>query len=169
MDTKDLSNEQMVMYFAEHIRYEIQQLIISTDAISRQLSIRNGFQNMVVESFAIHLRNLITFLYPSNRRGNDVCAEDFFTSTDTWHALRPEISEALKQAKARADKEVGHLTTLRQYGTPESKVWNVASLIDGVMPILKLFCERADKVKLHEDFEPVWNQYVYTKNLRTVK
>jgi hypothetical protein len=168
MKTKNLTDEQMKLYFVEHIRYEMQQLINATDAINRQLAICNGLQYMIVESFAIHLRNLITFLYPYSKRENDVCAEDFFVDANKWQSLCPAISVILKNAKSRADKEVGHLTTLRQFGTPESKKWSVSDLIDEVMPILKIFCEAADKVELINCFKPIWDQYVYTKRLRPV-
>ena len=169
MKTKELSNEQMHLYFAEHVRYEMWQLLNATDAISRQLSIHNGLQYMVVESFAIHLRNLITFLYPYTKREEDVCAEDYFINTEVWNKLRPKISSILKRAKTRADKEVGHLTTSRQFGTPESKKWDVAGLTDEVMPILKLFCESANKTSLNQDFKPIWGQYIYTKGLRLIQ
>lgn len=166
MKTKDLTDEQMKLYFDEHVRYEMKQLINATDAISRQLPIHNGLQFMVVESFAIHLRNLITFLYPYSKRESDVCAEDFFADKEIWLKLRPKISFVLEGAKNRADKEVGHLTTLRQFGTPESKKWNVTLLTDEIMPILRLFCENADKTDLDRDFRPIWKQYEYTKTLR---
>jgi hypothetical protein len=166
MKTKDLTIEQLAAYFAEHIRYEMQQLINATDAITRQFPIHNGLQYMILESFAIHLRNLISFLYPFSKQENDVCAEDFYKNFNTWHKLRPTISSTLEHTKIRADKEVGHLTTLRQFGTPESKKWDVTLLIDEVMPILKLFCETSDKVRLSSDFDPIWKQYEYSKTLR---
>lgn len=168
MKTKDLTNEQLGSYFSEHVRYEMQQLINASDAITRQLPIYNGLQNMIVESFAIHLRNLISFLYPLSKRENDVCAEDFFKNFNTWHKLRPMISSTLEHAKNRADKEVGHLTTLRQFGTPESKKWGVILLTDEVMPLLKRFCESVDKTELNLLFQPIWNQYEYIKTLRPI-
>jgi hypothetical protein len=169
MKTKDLSNEQLRLYFNEHVRYEMQQLINTTDAIARKLPIHNGLQYMVVESFAIHLRNLITFLYPYSKRENDVCAEDFFININAWNNLRPKISLTLEHAKDRADKEIGHLTTLRQFGTPESKKWDVVSLTDEIFPTLKLFCDSADKSKLNSEFQPLWDQYLYTKTLRPLQ
>lgn len=169
MKTKDLNNEQLKLYFNEHVLYEVKQLINAADAINRQLSIHNGLQYMIVESFAIHLRNLISFFYPHSRRDNDVCAEDFFINISIWHSLRPAESQVLKYAKSRADKEVGHLTTLRQFGTPKSKKWDVSVLIDEIMPILSCFCESADKINLSTVFIPVWDQYIYTKNIRLAK
>ncbi len=165
MKTKDLSDEQLHLYFAEHVRYEMQHLLNATDAISRQLSIHNGLKFMVLESFVIHLRNLITFLYPYTKREEDVCAEDYFINPKTWGNLRPKINIVLESAKKRADKEVGHLTTSRQSGTSESKKWDVVGLTDEVMPILKLFCEFADKISIGLDFKPIWDQYIYTKKL----
>lgn len=167
MKTSALNQDQLFAYFAEHVRYEMQHLINATDAISRQLSIHNGLQYMVVESFAIHLRNLITFLYPYTKRDTDVCATDFFTHSGAWDNLRPKLSDVLEQAKTRTDKEVGHLTTFRQFGVPRTKIWDVTGLCDEIMPILKLFCESADKVKLDAAFTPIWQQYTFTTTLRS--
>lgn len=159
MKTSELSEGQLLEYFSEHIRYEIQMLLNATVAISNQLRVPNGLEHMPVESFAIHLRNLITFLYPYTHRDNDVCATDFFTRAGTWEQIRPSLSSVLKEAKNRADKEVGHLTTLRQAGTPETKKWDVTNLSREVMPILKIFCDSADRVKLKTAFNPIWEHY----------
>ena len=164
--TIDLSAEDLHAYFNEHIRYEMQHLLNATDAIDRRFSIQNGLQYMVLESFVIHLRNLITFLYPYTKRDEDVCAEDYYMNSKTWSHLHPQISTILSQAKTRADKEVGHLTTSRQFGTPKSKIWKVVILTDEIMPILKLFCGSADKADLNKDFEPIWKQYTDIKEFR---
>jgi len=121
MKTSELNEERLLAYFSEHVRYEMQHLINATDAISRQLPIHNGLRYTVVESFAVHLRNLITFLYPYTKRDTDVSATDFFTSSEIWDSLHPKLSDILERAKTRTDKEVGHLTTARQFGTPETK------------------------------------------------
>ncbi len=148
MKTKDLTEKQLVEYFSEHVRYEVQMLLNGTDAIIRGLKVPNGLQHMPVESYAIHLRNLITFLYPASSRDTDVCAKDFFNKEDSWDKVRPQLSEVLTEAKTRADKEVGHLTTSRQSGTPKSKVWDVKTLTQELWPIFQLFAESADKVNL---------------------
>jgi hypothetical protein len=161
--TGQLNEEELLSYFSEHVLYEIKQLINATYAINKRLPIHNGLQNTVVKSFAIHLRNLITFLYPFNRQEDDVCAEDFFCEAMTWENLRCKKSDTLQNAKKRADKEVGHLTTARQFGTPKSKEWDVVTLTEEVMPIIKLFCESSDRVGLQELFIPVWNMYLLNK------
>jgi hypothetical protein len=148
METKDLNNQQLFEYFAEHIRYEVQMLLNATSGILQKLKVPQGIEHMPVESYAIHLRNLITFLYPFFPRNTDVCAKNFFINEDTWENLRPALSTSLLNAKNRADKEVGHLTTSRQSGVSKGKEWNVKELTGELMPLIKLFCESADKVKI---------------------
>ncbi|MDP3763132.1 MAG: hypothetical protein Q8Q92_00520 [bacterium] len=153
MKTKNLSNQQLFEYFAEHVRYEVQMLLNATSGILQQLKVPQGLQHMPIESYAIHLRNLITFLYPSSSRDTDVCAKDFFKREEAWEKIRPELSEVLVKAKIRADKEVGHLTTSRQSGTPKDKEWDVKNLTGELMPLFNLFCESADKVKLKSSID----------------
>ena len=154
MKTKDLTIEQLHQYFMEHIRYEIQMLLNATSAIRQSLPVPRGVEHMPVESYAIHLRNLITFLYPPHPpRDSDVCAKDFFVKENTWAEIRPVLDESLENARIRANKEIGHLTTLRQSGTPESKQWDVKKLSAELLPLIKLFAESADKVKIDSDLE----------------
>lgn len=159
MKTKDLNEEQLYEYFAEHFRYEVVMLLHATRGIRQKLSIAKGFEYMPVESFAIHLRNLINFLYPYAPHDDDVCAKDFFIREENWEEIRPVLSEVLKIAKKRADKEVGHLTTLRQAGTPESKVWDVDGLTAELMPLIDFFCKSADKVKRDLDVKHLLAYY----------
>lgn len=159
MKTSELNDVQLLNYFCEHVRYEIKILLNVTLAINKKLMVPIGLESTPVESFAIHLRNLITFLYPYKKRDNDVCATDFFLAKESWERVRPDLNSVLKVAKARADKEVGHLTTLRQAGTPETKAWDVIKLSAEIMPIVKLFCDSADKVNLDLHFKPIWEYY----------
>lgn len=153
MKAEDLSEDQLKAYFDEHVRYEIQMLVNAATAIDSGMRVPIGIQHMPIESYAIHLRNLITFFYPSTKRETDVVASDYFFDEHRWTYLRPVLSESLADAKIRADKEVGHLTTARQFGTPASKVWQVVKLKDEIIPIIDLFCEAADKVTLKPSFD----------------
>lgn len=154
--TKDLTNEQLQHYYNEHVRYEIQQLLDNAVGIQLQLPLSPDLRCLKfapLEAFAIHLRNLITFLYPSNPRPSDVYARDFLKDTQTWESIYSVPSQTLKDAKLRADVEIGHLTTHRQNGTPENKTWEVKKLVGEIMPILEQFATSADKInaKLPDD------------------
>lgn len=149
MKTKDLNEEQLLKYFSEHVRYEVQMLLNMTNAIKQRFEVPRGLQYAAVESYAIHLRNLITFLYPSSfLRDTDVCAKDFFIEEKTWKEIRPQLSETLENARIRANKEVGHLTTSRKNGTDKDKEWDVENLTNELTPLIHLYCKSADKMKL---------------------
>lgn len=148
--TKELGNQELLEYFSEHIRYEVQMLLNAAWAISKKLQIQQGLEFMIVEAYAVHLRNLIAFLYPESTRDDDVCAKDFFLDEITWEQVRPEAGEGMKKARKRAHKEVSHLTTSRQFGTPKGKEWNIAGFTGEVMPVFEKFIESADKVDLKE-------------------
>lgn len=167
MKATSLNNEELRLYFLEHVRYEVQLLMNAVIAIDQKMQVPTGLECMIVESFSIHLRNLITFLYPYTFRSNDVCAKNFFLRAGTWEGVRPELSNTLKQAKTRADVEVGHLTTLRKNGTPDNKTWDVKGLAMEIFPIFKLFCESADKVSLYSDIAKLQSHYLYMTKLQS--
>lgn len=166
MKTKDLSEEQLLDYFKEHIRYEILMLLNATHAIKMQFQIQEGLKFMILESYAIHLRNLINFFYPPIRiRDTDVCAKDFFIEEATWGTKRPELSATLRKAKDRADKEVSHLTTLRKNANDNDKSWDVKPLTYEIMPVFNLFCKSTDKVELVSLVDDLMNHYSLIKSL----
>jgi hypothetical protein len=97
--TKDLNKKQLGDYFAEHVRYEIQMLLNATGAMLQQLSVPRGLQFMILESYVMHLRNLISFFYPSHIRDTDVCAENFFIKKETWEKIKPTLSKKTERSE----------------------------------------------------------------------
>lgn len=150
-----LTDKKLIEYSKEHLWYEVWMLLEVTRIrnVSEQV-----FINMIIESFAVHLRNLITFLYPANSYPTDICAKDFFSDPDIWTETRPPLSKTLENARKRAHKEMGHLTTERIAGTDDpNKPWNMRELISEIVPILRLFCDSADKNKLDESVSKLLN------------
>ena len=151
-----LTDKELIEYSKEHLFYEIWMLleVSKIKNVSEQVLI-----NMIVESFVVHLRNLITFLYSTNSlRPTDIYAKDFFPNPKIWQSKRPPISQTLEQARNRAHKEMGHLTTERIAGVDDiNKSWNMGELINEIVPILKLFCDSADKEKLDESISKLLN------------
>jgi hypothetical protein len=142
-------------YSAEHVHYEVDIFFETVDLrfrpayaaeILKQLGHPQRINNALIESFVIHLRNLIDFLdLPA--QGTDVVAEDFF-SPGGWVANRPKISQTLGDAKRRANKEISHLTTARMSGAPPERIWHFAGLASELKPLLVRFCQNADKGRL---------------------
>lgn len=157
--TKDLSPQQLFEYFAEHVRYEVLMSLNVTSAILQKKQSLRGLEFAAIESYAIHLRNLITFFYPFSLRDVDVCAKHFFVKEEMWKKIRPELSDILGEAKIRADKEVGHLTTSRHNNMHRDKEWDVRKLMGELMPLFMFFCDSADKLKLRPLIDDLLTHY----------
>jgi hypothetical protein len=151
-----LSDTELLAYSKEHVFYEITMLVEAADLLNYTVDTPSGpmeppFHNAALESFAIHVRNLVDFLYPGpNIKPSDVLADDFFPQQKR-PADFPEISDMLGIARRRAHKELSHLTTDRlPEGHPE-KGWNTVELLREIFKVLAIFAQHAAPTKLHDN------------------
>jgi hypothetical protein len=77
-----------------------------------------------------------------------VIAADFFDDPHKWASLRSPMSNVLKQARERANKEIGHLTRKRTTGTPLQKAWAIQGLTQEVLRELRKFEKNASPARL---------------------
>ena len=102
----------------EHLCYEI-QMLIETSFLLRdpknyqfeseaQLVFMN---NALLESFCIHARNLIDFLYAKKQK-NDIVAEMFFIGNE-WKKNSNDFPMLLNEIRESVNKRVLHLTLTR--------------------------------------------------------
>jgi hypothetical protein len=111
--------------------------------------------NALLESFAIHARVLLSFLYAEDPRENDVVAEDFFTIPDEWASVRPPITENLKKVHRRVGKELAHLTYARTKLTDEMKDWPFAATAKEMRMVIDKFYRTVSSDLLG----PSWRHY----------
>jgi hypothetical protein len=111
---------------SEDLHYEVQMLLGSAQGLDPETTAEGTLHNALVESFAIHLRNMLDFLWPDKpkRKSDWVIAADFFPSPSDWEKLRPEISQLLLDSRGRAARKlhtspthVLRLTLSRKTGT----------------------------------------------------
>ena len=110
----------------EHLNYEIDMLRGTTELLKTGGTGNRILSNACIESFTIHARALMHFLYPVSERDSDVLAADFFDDAGYWLKNRPEEPKEFAKARDRVNKEIAHLTYDRQLVTPERKKWNSA-------------------------------------------
>lgn len=104
----------------------------------------------MLESFGLHLRNLIDFFYPrKTTHDTDIVATDFMESPGEWDSSA--ISLTLEQARIRADKELSHLTAERKAPADPTKPWNIGRLFAEIELIARIFGSKASQTKLHPD------------------
>jgi len=111
-------------------------------------------RNALLESFAVHLRSLMDFLWPEKPRDDDVIVEDFFLDPGVWRKVKPAISDELQVARVRVNKEVAHLTYARLRVSPEDKKWAFVSLANEVIGVMQLFRKKAPR----EVLGPEWGE-----------
>ena len=126
---------------SEHLHYEVQMLLGSAQALASETTADGTLRNALVESFAIHFRNMLDFLWPDKpkRKSDWVIAADFFPSPSDWEKLRPEISQPLLDSRVRAAKEIAHLTYARLAVEPEEKDWDVRQIANEVTRVVETF------------------------------
>jgi hypothetical protein len=100
----------------------------------------------LIESFAIHLRNLFEFFYNQSPRDTDVVAADYFDDPASW-SMRP--STMLVTARKRADKEVSHLTLQRKDAGDPDKHWPIGTHFSEIRAAVQEFIATASPKKLH--------------------
>jgi hypothetical protein len=159
----------LLEYSGEHVRYEF-DMFIWLGAICGNSSVQVGaptqpdalrLKNVLIEAFAVHLRNVIDFLYIDSPQATDVIAADFLNPGE-WSRLRPAMSPHLSRARVRANKEIAHLTTERLAGSPPEKAWDFSAMLSDVAPLLRLFIESALPSRLApglaQDVAAMWPQ-----------
>ena len=126
---------------SEDLHYEVQMLLGSAQGLDPETTAEGNLHNALVESFAIHLRNMLDFLWPDKlkRKSDWVIAADFFPSPSDWEKLRPEISQQLLDSRVRAAKEIAHLTYTRPTVDPEQKDWDVRQIANEVTRVVEKF------------------------------
>jgi hypothetical protein len=104
--------------------------------------------NAFLESFTIHTRGLLQFLFPSDPKPDDVLAEDYFDTPDEWLKVRGDLPEPLSVVNRRVGKEIAHLTYARLDVTTETKGWNIPVIWAAVLRVMQTFAKNAPRDRL---------------------
>lgn len=86
MTTPPVTDQQLLNYSGEHLMHELSMLWELADMLPNRKP--DTETSAFVESFGIHLRNLIDFFYRKGQ-GDDVTASDFMDATTTWNPTKP--------------------------------------------------------------------------------
>jgi hypothetical protein len=140
------TDQQLIDYSGEHLLHELNMFWQLAQAIPTSEPGKPSFTlSVLLESFAIHLRNLIEFFYYPPKQ-KYVRAHDFFDKPTDWEQ---KMTTPVKKALQRANEEVEHLTHGRKNGTPPDKVWDTDELLKAIDTVAREFAARASNKKLH--------------------
>jgi hypothetical protein len=100
----------------------------------------DGLTNALVESFVIHVRGLIEFLYSDTRkRKDDGIAADLVRDAAAWTAVRGKLPDDLAEVKKRADKEIAHITFSRKRLSQQAQDWGIGDVYVSITRVLAQF------------------------------
>jgi hypothetical protein len=122
----------------ECLKYEVWMLwsLVNILAIDNQGT--GVIHNALLESFLIHARILIEFLYKNEPHKDTVRASQYFTPDSLWESIRPPQTELLKETEKDAHKLLAHLT----YTRLERKTqWPYIKIADDIEAVLHVFRE----------------------------
>jgi hypothetical protein len=133
---------QSIDYFAfagEHLFYEV-QMFVESRAKRPVDHIEMSFK---VEGFALHLKNLLEFLYPANSDANNVVAANYVAD---WDAKRPAITRRLDSARTRAVGELHPLTVQRIGRGAGGREWDFDGISEDLRNVVSTFIDLQPKI-----------------------
>ncbi len=147
-----MKSKEKLKQISHHLWYEFSMFLALPQELAKNQEVE-VLSNALIESFAIHVRNLIDFLYKDNSSSDDVFAGDFFKDKKDWIKIRPPITSLLNKIKKRTNKEASHLTYKRIHVTPEEKKWNFSDITQDMFSAFEVFIENVDKVFLDSNWD----------------
>nr|MBP7322114.1 hypothetical protein [Deltaproteobacteria bacterium] len=139
---------------SEQLYYEFWMLTSVAKGLASGIAVKGWLQNALLESFIIHVRALLDFLYTDDPKSDDIAAVDYFADKEGWAIIRPMLSRSLRVARKRAGKEVAHLTYSRLSVSPENKIWSFIDITTEIQVVLSIFLEHAQADLLAPQWQP---------------
>jgi hypothetical protein len=163
---KSLSDEELMDYADHHIIYELEMLRWTTAVMGSLAPVREEGQlawacnNALLNSFSIHARNLIDFLYLRSLGGDrptDIIVQDYIDEETLTHHL-PPITSLLRQAKRKADKQAVHLTLDRVAYEKSGKEWSFVQIVADIMGAFRAIAPVFPETRTSESFRQLISQ-----------
>ncbi|MFA6375848.1 MAG: hypothetical protein WCX69_00400 [Candidatus Paceibacterota bacterium] len=110
----------------------------------------NQFEiNLLLESLSVHTRLLLDFFYndlfykfgggKDRLNKNDIIAQDFL-SNNSWIGERPKLTQTLRDAREKANKQLAHLSTWRiKIESDGKKSWEWAKIHEDMEKVIAKF------------------------------
>lgn len=133
---------------AEHVYYEISMFHFTTIYLEKMRNPPIYLVNALLESWCIHLRNLLDFFYTStaNRYRDDVLAEDYISDLQQFKQTRAK-TRTFAHIKKRVAKQIAHLTYHRNVYNRKTKPWPYKQIYGQIYPTVTAFYDSLPKHK----------------------
>ena len=131
----------------EHFRYEVAMLVPSSGLMkvyTDNQSVADAINSISIESFLMHLRNLLEFLqYIRTKSPDTAVAQDFMVEGRDWERIKREKNLELGFDIRRIQKEISHLTYDRVKNPKTS--WDRIGILRNIWYIASTFLDNCDE------------------------
>ncbi len=136
-------SQKILKRTAEHVYYEVLMLHFTTMYLGKILNPPTSHRylvNTILESWGMHLRNLLDFFYISTaqRYKDDVLAEDYVSDLRQFKRQRTK-AKVFSHIKKRVAKQFAHLTYHRNVYNRRTKPWQCAKIYNQISPTIVAF------------------------------
>jgi hypothetical protein len=142
---------------SHHLLYEIEMLHDSYSYLATIFTMPSQERprrliNALLESWALHVRNLLSFLYDDRPSKGAAIAGDF---VDDWVAIRGAKPDVLRVAHLKASKEMAHILWHRIQLDDDQKLWHTEPIVLELGAALRSFLKAAPDSSLPPGFREV--------------
>ncbi len=154
MTSKQHNNAELIK-ISKALKYEVQMLyetsriLSSFEELYSDIEHYKTIRNALIESFTIHARLILDFLYGRRKKPTDVIASDYFDHVKDWKEVRPKKSDKLKNINRRVGQEIAHLSIERL--NVKDKAWSLNIAAD-LIHVVRIFCDSISEQKVGEEF-----------------
>lgn len=146
--TRQKRTPEVLRDTSELVYYEYWMLNSLAQSLASGIFGESALNNAALESFTIHARVLLDFLYAQNPHLDDVIAEDYFDEPMQWRKVRSKKTATLNIVHLRVGKEVAHLSYERLDVTAEAKRWEFTQIANDINYTFSIFLRNVDEIRL---------------------
>jgi len=110
---------------------------------------------VLLDSFAIHARSLLDFLYAREykieRYPTTVIAEDFFDKPEDWRTIRPIETQILKNVLNKVNTQIAHLKFERLLLEDREREIGFRQITKEITSVFKKFLDNVSESKLNKE------------------
>lgn len=117
----------------KHLDYEAGMLLVTAHGLASGIAKGSQLNDAVLESFVIHVRNLVDFLWPESPHNDSI---------EEWERVRPPLPEILKRARIRAHKLCAHISYDRIRISGGDTAWKFLDIAEEIAGALAVFAHR---------------------------
>ncbi len=134
-DEKLREGVKTLQYEIRHLHYAFRMIFKAKDDIY--------LKNIFIESFLIHWRNLIDFLYKSSKnKDDDILSIDYVNDVKRWEEKRGKKTRYLIEEHNDVNKYLAHITYKR---IEALKQWEFSQMLEELIRKFRMFVEHVSE------------------------